>query len=99
MPAGYYEACAELEAAALEYRAAHPRSVFLFRSLPDYLLDPECMPIGNMSELLQFAGDDETREFLRWLDERTGNKCTIFQFRVVVVPMLNGAHVGRGGKA
>jgi hypothetical protein len=46
------------------------------------------LPLGNLSNLEKYALDDDGRQFIRWLDERTGFKCTVFQFRQMVVPLL-----------
>lgn len=93
LPPSYFHDASALFDAAQEYLLAHPGQILCFE-LPPHILDPIMMPLGNLDALAKYALDDESAEFIRWLDQRTECKCTVFQFRVMVVPLLSKLRQG-----
>lgn len=94
-PPGYLDDCRRLLAAAYSFlREAKEPVVF---HLPPWFTDEKIMPVGALSLLERWAADDHTRAFVAHLERETNHKCTMMQFRSVVLPMFLRAN--QGGEA
>lgn len=70
--------------ALIEWGEAHPGATLGF-DWPNY---NSVTYFGNLDVLEAWALDEETRDMVRFLDERTGHRCTINQFRFVFEKLI-----------
>jgi len=97
-PADYIDSAKKLRRAAIRYHHDHPGLTVLI-SFPEFFDRPGVMLVGGLNAMIEWCKDEESKDFLRWLDEQTDHQCTIQQFKAVVLPMLTRRPVLGGGDA
>jgi hypothetical protein len=79
----YARALERLEAAIREYVRTHGepgQTVFFAFKWPE----DAHIHIGPMRKVSDFAVEQDGRDLIRWLDERTGGECTILMLQMIV---------------
>ncbi len=84
-PEDYLDDAELLGITAAEWMTAH-EGVELLLGLPKDFADE--VPFGMLSDFHAWAGNDETRNFLRAIDDATGGRCTQMQFKLAVWPVF-----------
>jgi hypothetical protein len=84
-PASYIADVEKLNAAGAEWHKANPGRPVLF-SVPD-LLGGGGVVTGNLdaAELHGWTGNEAARDFVRYIDERTGRVATLLMLQVLLV--------------
>ena len=84
--ASYFEDVSKLRDAADQLLREEKWSLSF--AFPEIFWRTDVLVTGNFDALVQFALDEQSKRWLRLLDERTGHKCTIAMFCMTILPML-----------
>lgn len=78
LPESYMLDVERLHAACCEYHRTHGQQFFAF-DWPD----KNAKILAPLRFLLLIASDQPTRDFVKWIDERTQGRCTVLQLQAL----------------
>lgn len=95
-PPGYLDDVEALQRAGTEWHRLHAAELgFIHLELPNEALGGSAIVTGNLCDAVPagWAANEAARHFIRFIDERTGRRCTLLMLQVLII--LQEAAAGR----
>lgn len=84
----YLDDVENLQRAATEWHRLHAAKLgFIHLELPSAALSAGAIVTGNLCDAVPngWAANDAAKHFVRFIDERTGRRCTLLMFQVLII--------------